>query len=464
MKILSLVFACVAMLSVGVCAAFAGSLDPVAAIDVFTSDVARDFLSADLIGAMGLMVPASAKSRGIMAVRADATGDVKALIAELNKDWEAFKASMSDKDKELSKKFDDVVTTEKLERINSSVGDLQSELDKQAAKLAAMSVGAGDERKLKDKEYSEAFAAHFKKGDVQAALNKGAADEGGYLAPVEWDRTITDELVEVSPMRQIAQVQTIAGAGFKKLFNLRGTGSGWVGETAARPETNTPQFGEMNFATGEIYANPAATQQMLDDAEIDLEQWLANEVETEFAYQEGLAFISGNGTNKPYGFLTFVTGGTHAATNPLGAIQLKTAAATAALASDEILDLIYMLPSAYTQNARFTMNRTTMGAVRKLKDGQDNYLWQPSYAAGQPSTVAGYPVTEMPGIPDIAAGALPIAFGDFRRGYLVVDRTGVRVLRDPYSNKPYVMFYTTKRVGGGVQDPQTIKVLKMAAA
>lgn len=404
------------------------------------------------------------KARGIVAVRADASGDVKALISDLNKDWEAFKAAMSEKDKEMAKKFDDVVTTDKIDRINSSVGELQAEIDKQSAKLAALSVGAGDERKLKDKEYSDAFRAHFRKGDFQAALNKGAADEGGYLAPVEWDRTITDELIEVSPMRQIAQVQNISTAGFKKLFNLRGTGSGWVGETAARPETNTPEFGEMTFTPGEIYANPAATQQMLDDAEVDLEAWLANEVQTEFAYQEGLAFISGNGVNKPYGFLTFATGGTQAATNPLGVVQVETTAAPTALDSDEILDLIYLLPSAFTQNARFVMNRTTMGAVRKLKDGQENYLWQPSYVAGQPSTIAGYPVTEMPGMPDIAADALPIAFGDFRRGYLIVDRTGVRVLRDPYSNKPYVMFYTTKRVGGGVQDPQTIKVLKMAAA
>ncbi|WP_292226381.1 phage major capsid protein [Mesorhizobium sp.] len=402
--------------------------------------------------------------RGIVAVRADAGGDVKALIASLNKDWTEFKSAMEAKDKELAKKFDDVVTTEKLERINSSVSELQAVVDQANAKLAAIQVGAGGgARELKDKEYSDAFRAHFRKGDVQASLNKGADSEGGYLAPVEWDRTITDKLIEVSPMRQIASSQTISTAGFKKLFNLRGTSSGWVGETTARPQTNTPTFGEMTFAPGEIYANPAATQQMLDDAEINLEAWLANEVETEFSYQEGLAFISGNGTNKPYGFLTFVTGGANAAVNPLGAIEVKTAAAAAAIDSDELIDLIYLLPSAFTQNARWVMNRTTQGVVRKLKDGDGNYLWQPSYVAGQPATIAGYPVTEMPGMPDIAASALPIAFGDFRRGYLIVDRTGVRVLRDPFTNKPYVMFYTTKRVGGGVQNPETIKVLKMSA-
>lgn len=405
------------------------------------------------------------KLRGIVAVRADAGGEIKALIEALNKDWADFKATMSEKDKELARRFDDVVTTEKLERINSSVSDLQSAVDQANARIAAMSIGAGGQPGTAgDPEYSDAFRAHFRKGEIQAALNKGEDDEGGYLAPVEWDRTITDKLIEVSPMRQIATVQPISTAGFRKLYNLRGASSGWVGETAARPQTDTPTFGSLTFTPGEIYANPAATQQMLDDAEINLETWLATEVETEFSYQEGLAFISGDGSNKPYGFLTFVAGQTNAAVHPLGAIEKVDAAAAAAIDPDELLDLTYALPTAFTGNARWVMNRSTMGVVRKLKDGDGNYLWQPSYVAGQPATVAAYPVTEMPAMPDVAAGAIPIAFGDFARGYLIVDRVGVRVLRDPYSNKPYVMFYTTKRVGGGVNNPQTIKVLQMAAA
>ncbi|KQU79848.1 capsid protein [Ensifer sp. Root31] len=403
------------------------------------------------------------KSRGIVAVRAEGPpGDIKAAIEAVNKAFETFKATHADKEKELLKKFDDVVTTEKLDRVNSAVSDLQAAVDQANVKLAAMSIGAGGENAPRDQEYTAAFRAHFSRGDVQAALNKGADGEGGYLAPVEWDRTITDKLVQVSPMRQIAQVQTISTAGFKKLFNNRGTGSGWVGETAARTETTTPTFSPLTFAPGEIYANPAATQQLLDDAEVNMEAWLAGEVETEFAYQEGVAFVAGNGTNKPDGFLTYVTGAANAAKHPWGAISLVTAAAAAAVTSDEIMDLIYSLPGEFTQNARFTMNRSVQGKVRKLKDGQNNYLWQPSFQAGQPSILAGYPLTEMAAMPNMAAGGVPIAFGDFRRGYLIVDRTGVRVLRDPYSNKPYVMFYTTKRVGGGVQDPTVIKAIKMA--
>lgn len=407
--------------------------------------------------------PAQVSARGLLSVRADASGEVSKLIAALNQDFSEFKATLEAKDKEMAARFDDVVTTEKLDRINASVGDLQSAVDKVNAQMAAIEMGGlGDGIKPVDAEYTEAFSAHFRSGDVQAALNKGTDSEGGFLAPVEWDRTITDKLVEISPMRQIAGNQRISGTTFKKLFNLRGTASGWVGETAARNETNGPTFGEMSFPTGEIYANPAATQTILDDAEINVQSWLSMEVDTEFALQEGAAFVAGDGSNKPYGFLTFATGGANASRNPLGSIGVKSLAGTDAITTDEIVELVYLLPSAYTQNARFTMNRTTQSEVRKLKDGQGNYIWQPSFVAGQPATLNGYPVTEMADMPDLATGAIPIAFGDFRRGYLVIDRAGVRVLRDPYSNKPYVMFYTTKRVGGGVVDPQAIKVARNA--
>lgn len=404
------------------------------------------------------------KARGIVAVRADASGDPKALLTEMQKSFEAFKQEHQEEIEAVKKGQEDVVKSEKVERINAHISEIQAAVDQANAKLAAMSVGGGGAAGVKDQEYSDAFRAHFRKGEVQAALNKGEDNEGGYLAPVEWDRTIQDKLIEVSPMRQIAAVQSISTAGFKKLYNLRGTASGWVGETANRPETNTAEFGSLTFTPGEIYANPAATQQMLDDAEVNLEAWLAGEVETEFAYQEGLAFIAGDGANKPYGFLTFVTGGAQANTHPLGAIEVQPAAAQAALDTDELIDMVYLMPSAFTGDARWVMNRSTQGMVRKLVDGDGNYIWQPSFVAGQPATILGYPVTEMPGMPDVGADALPIAFGDFRRGYLIVERTGVRLLRDPFTNKPYVMFYTTKRVGGGVNNPEAIKVMEMASA
>ena len=388
--------------------------------------------------------------------------EIKSLIEGVNQAFATFKAENNAALEGVKKGQADALQALKVDRINADIEKLQSAVDEANTRIAAAQMQGVAQGGLKDKEYTSAFQAHFKRGEVQASLNKGVAGEGGYLAPTEWDRTITDKLVQVSPLRSLATVQTISTNAFSKLFNQKGTTSGWVGETAARPETATPTFGTLTYTTGELYANPAATQQMLDDAEVDLESWLAAEVQQEFAYQEGVAFLSGNGTNKPNGLLTYITGGANAAAHPYGAITTVNSGAAAALTTDGILSLVYELPSEFTGNARFIMNRKTQAAVRKLKDGQGNYIWQPSYVAGQPSTVNGFPVTEVAGMPDVAAAAKPIVFGDFK-GYMVIDRVGVRVLRDAYTAKPYVTFYTTKRVGGGLLNPQVLKALNVAA-
>lgn len=405
--------------------------------------------------------------RGVMAVRAEAAptqAELKQTIEALNKAFADFKTEHQQQLDEVKKGNHDALQALKVERINADIGGLQKTVDELNMRMASAQMGgATTGNGPKDPEYTGAFQAHFRRGDVQAALNKGQAAEGGYLAPIEWDRTITDRLVLVSPIRSIAAVQPISTAGFSKLFNNRGTTSGWVGETSPRPQTNTPEFGSLTYTPGEIYANPAATQQMLDDAEINLESWLSGEVETEFALQEGRAFVAGDGANKPTGLLRYIEGGAAAAVHPWGAIQTVDSGNAAAITSDSIIDLIYALPSVYTGNARFIMNRNTQAALRKLKDGQGNYLWQPSYVAGQPATLSGYPITEVSDMPDVAANATPIMFGDFKRGYLIVDRTGVRVLRDPYTNKPYVHFYTTKRVGGGLLNPDVLKALRIGA-
>lgn len=399
--------------------------------------------------------------RGIMSARADA-GNPNQILAELQTAFAAFKETHTDQIKGVNAKFDDVVTRDKLDKVNAQVGELQGALDKAVAQIAGMELGSGGSgaSRVKDAVYTDAFKAHIRKGDVQASLNKGTDPEGGFVAPREWDRTITDKLIILSEMRPLASVQTISGNGFKKLFNLRGTTSGWVGETAARPETVTPTFGSMDFQTGELYANPAATQAMLDDAEVDLEMWLAGEVETEFAFQEGLAFISGTGANgRPNGILTYVTGGANAAANPLGAITTVNSGGATTLTTDGIVNLVHALPTAFSQNARFAMNKGVHGSVRLLKDGQGNYIWQPSYQAGQPASLLGYGVSEIAAMPALGAASKSVLFGDFARTYLIIDRVGTRVLRDPFTNKPFVMFYTTKRVGGGVVNPESMKAL-----
>lgn len=400
--------------------------------------------------------------RGVAAVRAD--GGPNAILAQIQAAVAEMRAEHGAQIEELRRGTADVVRAEKIEKINATIGELQAALDQMGARMLADRVGVGGgERVIRDPDYTNAFQAHMRRGDIQASLNKGTAAEGGYLAPIEWDRTIINKLVIVSPMRQLAAQISISGAGFSKLFNLGGTSSGWVGETAARPQTNTGTFAQMTYTPGEIYANPAATQGMLDDAEIDLEAWLAGEVETEFALREGIAFFAGDGVNKPTGILTYVTGGANAAAHPFGAIQVINSGAAAAITADGILNLIYSLPSQFAGEARFAMNRNSLRAVRLLRDGDGNYLWQPSYQMGQPSTLAGYGVTEAAAMPDIAAGSKPILFGDFKRTYLVVDRTGTRLLRDPFSAKPYVQFYTTKRVGGGLLNPEPMRALNIAA-
>ena len=236
-----------------------------------------------------------------------------------------------------------------------------------------------------------------------------------------------------------------------------------------RPESGTSTFGSMTYTFGELYANPAITQQMLDDGEFDMEAWLAGEVDTELAQQESIAFISGDGVNKPTGLLTYVTGGANAAAHPFGSVKL-TASGTAGLfptgaaGSDLLTNAIYGLPTELGQAAGFIANRNTIKIIRLLKDGQGNYLWQPSYQAGEPASVGSYPIREYAAMPDIAANSVPILFGDFKRAYSIFDRKGTMILRDPFTNKPFVHFYTTKRLGGGLINPEFVKGIKIQSA
>jgi HK97 family phage major capsid protein len=395
--------------------------------------------------------------RAISGVRAD-TSDPKAMIAALQSAFEEFKKSHDEKLKAKA----DVVVDEKVQRIDAAVGNFQAAIDEINAKIASANLGSGVIGDLPaDPEYVNAFKAHMRKGDVQAAMTKGTAEDGGYLAPVEWDRTITGRLKQVSPIRANARVIAITTAGFKKLFTDRNVGSGWVGETASRPATSTPQIGQLDFGLGEIYANPAISQQMLDDAAIDLEQWLADEVETEFARQEGIAFLSGDGTNKPHGILTYVEGAASAARHPWGAIQVVDSGAAAAFTTDGLIDVVYSMPAGYRANAKFYMNSLSQSSIRKLKDGQGNLIWAPSLAVGQPATLLGRPVVDIEDMPAVAAGNIAALYGDMEATYLVVDRIGIRVLRDPFTNKPFVHFYTTKRVGGGVYNPDPMRAVRI---
>lgn len=395
--------------------------------------------------------------------------DPKTLIEQINAAVKEMREVNDTRLNKIEAKVDPLDLAQ-FDKISASIDQLQTALTDQATTIAALKLngtGMGD-LPATDPEYVGAFKAHMRRGDqmdnnLRASLNKGADSQGGYVAPIEWDRTITNKLKRISAIRDNAMVQNVTGPGFKKLFNDRAVGSGWVGETASRPQTTTPGFGMLDFTTGEIYANPAISQQLLDDAAVDLEAWLAGEVDTEFSRQEGIAFLSGDGQNKPYGILTFITGAVNAARHPWGAIESVSTGNATAMTGDGFIDLMYKLPGEFAANAKLYINRLSLGAARKLKDGQGNYLWQPSYIAGQPQTLNGAPIVELPDMPAIGAGAVAALYGDMEQTYMVVDRLGIRVLRDPFTNKPFVHFYTTKRVGGGVYNPEPMKALVVGA-
>ncbi|HEY1605614.1 MAG TPA: phage major capsid protein [Allosphingosinicella sp.] len=405
-------------------------------------------------------------------VRMDAT-DPKVLIEQIQAAVKEMRDVNDQRLKTIEAKVDPL-DVEKLNALATTVTELQASLDAQAKQFAAARLGGGDVTPFQDPDYSKKFATYFRDGTgeaeikaaqktgIRAALSEGSSANGGYTTPVEWDRTITDALKLVSPIRQEAAVIQISTVGFSRVYNDRSVGSGWVGETASRPATTTPGLTSLTWAIGEIYANAAASQDLLDDSLIDISAWLTSEIEYEFARQEGIAFLSGDGTNKPNGLLTYVTGGANAATHPFGAITTTASGATGAITTDKVVDLVYSLPTMFQPNAKFFMNRASFGTIMKLKNGQGNYIWQPSFQAGQPSTLMAAPVVELPDMPAVATGNAALLYGDMRRTYLIVDRMGVRTLRDPYTNKPYVQFYTTKRVGGGVNNPQAMKAMVIA--
>lgn len=380
--------------------------------------------------------------------------------------FEEFKAANDARLAAIERNRADVVLEQKVDRIDRALAEQKSLIERAA--LAGRRPGLAPDPATS--EHKSAWQAYLRRGDISAltqfeskALSAGSDPDGGYVAPPELDRMIESRLRQVSPMREIATVRTTGATVFKKPISLTAAGTGWVAETGARAQTASPTLALMEFPTAELYANLAATQTLLDDAYVNLEEWIAGEVEEAFAGQERAAFVSGDGADKPRGFLDYdlVAEGSHV-WGKIGYVATGVDAAFGTTPVDKIIDLIYTPKTQFRQNARFVMNRKTVSAVRKLKDVDGRYIWEPNDAGG--ATLLGYPITEIEDMPDIAASSASIAFGDFGRGYLIVDRAGVRVLRDPYSAKPYVLFYVTKRVGGGVQNFDAIKALKFGAS
>jgi len=402
--------------------------------------------------------------------------------AEVNRAFSAFMSEFQEWRDENDRRLAEIekrgavdpLTEEKLARLDAAVDESRRLADTLALKQARPRLGLdGRDRLAVVDERKAAFDRWIRSGATTAptrleakALSAGSASDGGYLAPPELEREVTMRLAQISPIRAIAGNRQVSSNVFAKPYSPVGAAVGWVAETGARAQTNTQTLQQLSFPTMELYAMPAATQTLLDDAAIDVETWIAEEVQQAFAEQEGAAFVTGDGTSKPKGFMAYGrVDNASWAWGSLGYVATGVAGGLPASdPSDKLVDLVYALKAGYRQNATWVMNRKTQSEIRKLKDGQGNYLWQPPATAGTTATLMNFPVVEAEDMPAIATDACPIAFGDFRRGYLVVDRLGMRVLRDPYSAKPYVLFYTTKRVGGGVQDFDAIKLMKFGTA
>ncbi|NEX44753.1 phage major capsid protein [Pseudotabrizicola algicola] len=326
-----------------------------------------------------------------------------------------------------------------------------------------------------DAPHQKAFDAYLRSGDDDGlrglvlegkALNTAVAADGGYLVDPQTADTIRSLLVSTSSLRSVANVVQVEATSFDVLIDRSEVGSGWATETASQAETATPAIERISIKLHELSAMPKASQRLLDDSAFDVEGWLAGKIATRFIRAEAAAFVSGDGVDKPRGIM--LPPKVPNASWAWGSLGYVPTGATADFAStnaaDCIVNLVYALGANYRANGTFVMNSKTAGAVRKMKDADGRFMWSDGLQAGEPSRLMGYPVLICEDMPDVAANAHPIAFGDFASGYTIAERPDLRILRDPFSAKPHVLFYANKRVGGDITDFAAIKLLKVAVS
>lgn len=437
--------------------------------------------------------------------------EIKSLIDEQGKTFEAFKETHE----ELKKA--DALTAEKLERIEKSLDaaveakaalearieaerkereDLEARINREGLQVnseaeakalielkefnTTLGAIAADQKRsftpfeMKDyDEYKAAFNSFLRRNerllsaDEVKTLSAGSDPDGGYFVTPDLSGRIVRKVYETSPMRQVASQQTISTDALEGIEDLDEAGAGYAGEQNTSGNTDTPQVGKWKIQVYWIDTEPKATQQLLDDAAVDVEGWLGGKVADKFARFENAEFVAG-ATGKIRGFTTYPTAadsGSGVAWGTLGhVVSGKNGAFADSNPADKLFDLVGCLKDAYLGNARWMMRRSLVSTIRKFKNGTGDYIWQPALTLGTPETLLGYPVVRAEDMPALATGSISLAFGDFSAGYQIVDRQGIRVLRDPYTSKPFVKFYTTKRVGGGVVNFEAIKVMKFSAS
>ena len=397
--------------------------------------------------------------------------EVKKLVDDLGKSVHDMRQNNEAKMAELAK--------------NNGVAELkeaQAKLDEQVANMVkgltdlqrANALGADNQKSNDDvaPEIKAAFSHLVRRGEGgldAKSLSSLTNPDGGYLVPRDTSGRIIKKAQDYSPMRRYASVQSISGDALEGLNDNGVISTGWVGETAARTATNTPQLGMWKVQAHEIYANPQATQRMLDDAEINVEAWISGKLSEAFGQAEADAFINGNGVGKPRGILSRTFATTTDATRAWGTVQKVASGASGAFvaspnAADCLISLMTALHPKYWAGAIFAMNRYTLGEVMKLKDDTGAYIWQPNFQMGAAGTILGQKVdASFDHLPSLGAASKSIVFGDFSNAYQIVDKKGITILRDPLTNKPYVGFYTTRRVGGDVINSEAYKVLSFEA-
>jgi HK97 family phage major capsid protein len=395
--------------------------------------------------------------------------EVTEKVNQIGTAWEQFKQVNDARLHEREKKgYADPLYDEHLSKINASLDNYKARMEQLETaynRPAASMKMAEYPTHATSNEYKQAFRLYLRKGmdagleTLQTkALSIGTPEDGGYFVTEELSDRVAKRIFSGSPMRSLASVQVISSDSLDVIEDSGDASASWTTETGAISETTSPQINKRSILVHEMYAQPKATQKLLDDSAIDVESWVAEKVADRFARMEATAFINGNGTSQPKGILQYAAG-----TN-FGQIQQINSGTNGTVTSDGLIRLFYALQEEYTRGATFLMNRSVLQAVRLLKESTtDQYLWQPGLTAGTPDTLLGVPVASAADMPIAATNSLSVALGDFTQAYLIVDRIGLRILRDPFTEKPFVKFYTTRRVGGEVINTDAVKLLKLAA-
>ena len=389
-------------------------------------------------------------------------------VSALGHAWEQFKQVNDNRLRDIERKgHSDPLYEEHLNNISLAMDNYKQRLDQIETAYSRPTLGVEvEEYKSHEKysEYSKAFRNYLRKGmdaGLEAlqtkSLSVGSDPDGGYLVTPTMSSRIVQAIFETSPMRQICAIETISTDALDLIDDHTSLTAGWTAETTViSTDTATPTIAKRNIPTHELYAQPKATQKLVDDAAIDVEGWLAGKIADIFGRTQNSAFVSGNGVGQPRGILTYASG------TSWGQIQQVNSGTSGQVTADSLITLFYSLKDAYMRRANFLMNRSTIQQVRLLKATTNQYIWQPSLVAGSPDTLLGVPVYMAADMPVAAAGSLSVAVGDFQSAYQIVDRQGISILRDPFTEKPFIKFYATARVGGDVVNYDALKLMKLS--